>query len=199
MKNIVKVIMLTCIAIALFHTFSVLAENKTIEKNKINITKTMSSSQTSQYPSEKAKIEKSFSMSEGMLNSPFGLVGIVAIMALFVTSTSFPYVYSFSFVFGQAEKSNSLYGLMVENGTQIPPEMFLEGQKNMNPMDRDRRLGFLFTLSSIGSIIFLFCIKDTPPGSWSIGLIPLFLGLGYLISWKLADHKEKLGRESAAK
>ena len=79
---------------------------------------------------------------------------------------------------------------MAENGAQIPPEMFMEGQKDLNPIDRDRRRGLLFTLSSLGLLSFLLIIKTSVQGMWSIALIPLLLGIGYLISWKLAE-KEK--------
>ena len=87
---------------------------------------------------------------------------------------------------GKREKQVTLR-TMAENGAQIPPEMFMEGEKNLNPMDRDRRRGLLFSLSSLGLLTFLLLFKDLPQGMWSISLVPFFLGLGYLINWKLAE------------
>lgn len=91
---------------------------------------------------------------------------------------------------GKREKQITLRA-MVENGAQIPPEMFMEGSKDLNPMDRDRRRGLLFSLSSLGLLAFFLLFKNLPEGIWSISLVPLFLGIGYLINWKLAEKDQK--------
>ena len=82
---------------------------------------------------------------------------------------------------------------MVENGAQIPPEMFLESGNMTNQMDKDRRRGLLFSLSSLGLIFFLTVIEDSPEGLWALGLIPFLLGVGYLLSWRLASLEKARG------
>ena len=91
---------------------------------------------------------------------------------------------------GKREKQLTLRA-MAENGAQIPPEMFMEKSVDLDPMDRDRRRGLLFSLSSLGFLTFLLLYKDLPEGIWSISLVPLFLGIGYLINWKLAEKEQR--------
>ena len=81
---------------------------------------------------------------------------------------------------------------MVESGAQIPAEMFMTGsKKDTNLKDRDLRRGFVFSLSSIGFMIFLKIIDGAPDGLWALGLVPFLLGIGYLLSAKLTGNESR--------
>ena len=110
-------------------------------------------------------------------------------VAFFLT---FPFLYVSFYLFKfriSREKQITLRS-MVEKGTQIPPEMFMEGKKDINPIDKDRKKGILFSLSSLGAIVFLNVIPTSPKSLWAIGLIPLLLGIGYLINWKISEKSQ---------
>ena len=79
--------------------------------------------------------------------------------------------------------------LMVEKGQPIPPEMFRENQKLPAPAPTLRK-GIIWTALGLGLTGF-FMIGS---GNWGIGLIPLCIGLGYLLAWKLeSDSKPGTG------
>ena len=83
---------------------------------------------------------------------------------------------------------------MLEKGIQIPSEMFLTSPTK-NPVN-DLRCGLLLICSSIGLTISLFMMSDMSdiPHLWSIGLIPFFLGTGYVAGYGAAcadPHIEK--------
>lgn len=99
--------------------------------------------------------------------------------------------YFFKFLTGR-EKQVTLRR-MVESGAQIPHEMFMEGKSGIQPIEKDRKNGILFTLSSLGGIGFLLIMNTETKGLWAIGLIPLLTGIGYLINWKLAEAQNKKG------
>jgi hypothetical protein len=71
--------------------------------------------------------------------------------------------------------------MMVEKGAAIPPELLSPPVAPRN----DLRRGILFVAFGLGSAIFLFLVSTEQPGVASLGLIPLLLGLGHLLTWKL--------------
>ena len=67
--------------------------------------------------------------------------------------------------------------LLAEKGIEIPPAL-LRAEK------KDLRNGILLITGGIGISSFFLAVAD---GLWGLGLFPLFLGLGYLIVWKLGN------------
>ena len=67
--------------------------------------------------------------------------------------------------------------LLAEKGIEIPPAL-LRAEK------KDLRNGILLITGGIGISSFFLAVAD---GMWGLGLFPLFLGLGYLIVWKLGN------------
>ena len=47
------------------------------------------------------------------------------------------------------------------------------------------RRGVVLMMVGIGLVVFLGAMNDWEGGSWSIGIIPLLIGVGYLLVWKL--------------
>ncbi len=72
--------------------------------------------------------------------------------------------------------------LLAEKGLEIPPAL-------LRPQKKDLRNGILLITGGIGISSFFLAVAD---GMWGLGLFPLFLGLGYLIVWKLGN-KNKTG------
>jgi hypothetical protein len=123
-------------------------------------------------------------------NSGRAPVEIIVPVAFFMTFPACMFLF-FLFKYRSTREKQITLRAMVENGAQIPPEMFMDGKTPLKPIDRDRKNGIVFTLGSIGLILCLLLSKAEPSGIWSIGLIPLLTGLGYLTNWKIATNSQK--------
>ncbi len=143
------------------------------------------------------KIEKALEKEDGKVKSEIKVeidsdggapVEIIVPVAFFMTFPACMFLF-FLFKYRSTREKQITLRAMVENGAQIPPEMFMDGKRPLNPIDRDRKNGITYTLGSIGLIAFLLILKAGQPGPWAIGLIPLLTGVGYLINWKIAEAK----------
>jgi hypothetical protein len=72
---------------------------------------------------------------------------------------------------------------LAEKGQPIPPELFMTREEPYS----DLRRGLV--LVGLGLALCIFMLQLDKP--WSIGLIPLFMGVGYLIVWKMEGSKGK--------
>lgn len=75
---------------------------------------------------------------------------------------------------------------MIEKGVPIPPEL-LAPEQTRRPSDLRR--GIVLVAAGIGFIAMLLLQKES---AWSVGFIPLLIGLGYLLVWKL-DQRGQAG------
>ena len=66
---------------------------------------------------------------------------------------------------------------LAEKGVPIPSELLTGPVETRTDLRRGLVLFF------VGLALAIFLLEVSAP--WSIGLIPMFAGLGYLISWKL--------------
>jgi hypothetical protein len=74
--------------------------------------------------------------------------------------------------------------MMVEKGQPVPAELLAPEVRAVRRRS-DVRRGVIWTMIGFGAMIFLGAVNDWEGGTWSIGLIPFLIGLGYLIVWKL--------------
>lgn len=76
---------------------------------------------------------------------------------------------------------------LVEKGQPVPPALFVDQRE---PHSNLRR-GIVLVMAGLGISLslYLFGLK-----SWTFGIIPLFVGVGYLIVWKL----ESTGQNATA-
>ncbi|MBI3715543.1 MAG: hypothetical protein HY255_06080 [Betaproteobacteria bacterium] len=72
---------------------------------------------------------------------------------------------------------------LAEKGQPIPPELFLP------PPDSALRTGLILVGLGLGLSVLLWQVS----APWSVGLIPMFTGFGYLISWKIETGRAKDG------
>ncbi|MGD0017597.1 MAG: DUF6249 domain-containing protein [Verrucomicrobiia bacterium] len=76
--------------------------------------------------------------------------------------------------------------MMIEKGTPIPPELL----QSTEPIRSDLRRGLVACGIGIGLMFFFGTLRGTSDkGLWAVGLIPLFVGIARLISWKLEQRK----------
>ena len=66
---------------------------------------------------------------------------------------------------------------LAEKGQPVPPELFLGTDEPLS----DLRRGVVLVALGLGLALFMYQVG----GPWSLGLIPLFMGAGYLVVWKL--------------
>jgi hypothetical protein len=76
--------------------------------------------------------------------------------------------------------------LMIEKGAEIPPELLTP------PVSQyaDLRRGLMLAGAGLSLSIAIGLMHGFGGGGWALGLIPLFIGAGYLIVWRYSQHAE---------
>ena len=74
---------------------------------------------------------------------------------------------------------------MIEKGQPIPPELLQSGEAPQRPKS-DLRTGLVLVSVGIGVGIFLFAQHQK---EWPAAIIPLLMGVAFLITWKMETHK----------
>ncbi|HEY2568447.1 MAG TPA: DUF6249 domain-containing protein [Candidatus Udaeobacter sp.] len=92
------------------------------------------------------------------------------------------------FSFSKSRAMQRTVRMMVEKGQPVP-----EALLNPPPAQRQRsdlRRGVVLTMIGIGLMMFFGAVNDWEGGSWTLGLIPFLIGVGYLLVWKLDTKKD---------
>jgi len=76
--------------------------------------------------------------------------------------------------------------LMVEKGAEIPPELLARPQSRHG----DLRRGLVLVAAGASLAIMIGLINGFEDGSWAVGLVPTFIGVGYLIVWRYSQRAE---------
>src|SRR5262249_25391936 len=81
---------------------------------------------------------------------------------------------------------------MIQRGGAIPPELLVPPAKKQSHWRR----GLTLVAGGLGTAIF---VAATPAGNgiWTVGFIPMLIGAGYLISWKLLRPEPQPFRDEA--
>ena len=79
----------------------------------------------------------------------------------------------------------------MQSGASVPFELLLDKPKAAGY--GDLRLGMVLTCIGIGAVLFAFTLKEHR--LWGLGLLPLFAGLGYLITWTLSRRTRPAGQD----
>ena len=121
------------------------------------------------------------------------IIAIPIIGIIFSTLFGAPVLVVAAVMFFSYLKSRSLHRTvrtMVEKGQQVPAALFAPP-----PVIRarsDLRRGVVLVMVGFGLMIFFGAVNDWEGGSWSLGVIPFVIGLGYLLVWKLEGRKDKV-------
>lgn len=112
-------------------------------------------------------------------------VAIVAPVAFFLTV--FAVVCAILFARFRREKQlHETLRQMIDRGVDIPPAMLVPPQVKPN----DRRRGVILISVGVGISAFLFLVDGKDDGAWGLGLVPAFLGAGYLLASYLAKRDD---------
>jgi hypothetical protein len=76
--------------------------------------------------------------------------------------------------------------LMIEKGTDIPPELFAPPSS----VHGDLRRGLVLVGVGLSLLILIGMVDGFAGGSWAVGLIPAFIGAAYLIVWRYSQRAE---------
>jgi hypothetical protein len=76
--------------------------------------------------------------------------------------------------------------LMIEKGAEIPPELLTPPVSQYG----DLRRGLILVGVGLSLSIAIGLMQGFGGGSWALGLIPLFIGAGYLIVWRYSQQTE---------
>lgn len=115
---------------------------------------------------------------EGASSIGSDLVGIVIVGIIFGSPVAIVAVVLF-FRHRKHAQLHKTMSLWVEKGMPIPPELLARVPHRPSS---DLRRSILLIATGLGLAIFFFVQKE---GTWAIGLIPLLLGIGYLVVWRL--------------
>jgi hypothetical protein len=80
---------------------------------------------------------------------------------------------------------------MIDKGLPIPPDLLA------SPAGSDLRRGVILISTGLGVALFFKMLVGATPGLWTIGGIFVFIGLGYLLAWKLEGKQSKPGSAQA--
>ncbi|MBV9009185.1 MAG: hypothetical protein JO354_08470 [Verrucomicrobia bacterium] len=119
---------------------------------------------------------------------PGNVVPIVAICMLAVFG--FPVAIVAVIMGSSWAKSRSLHRtvrMMVEKGQPVPPELFASRAGTPLRPWYDLRRGIILLAFGIGIIFFFGVTAGWDVGVWTLGLIPAIIGLGYILTWRLAN------------
>lgn len=78
---------------------------------------------------------------------------------------------------------------LTDRGASVPFEMLVD--RPSKPGLFDLRLGMV--LVSTGTGLLLFFLTLPVHTAWGVGLLPLFTGIGFLVTWKIARTSETSG------
>ncbi len=67
---------------------------------------------------------------------------------------------------------------MIDKGVDIPPALLVPQQAKPD----DRRRGVLLVTTGVGLCVFLQIVAPSGTQAWAVGLVPAFLGMGYLLA-----------------
>ena len=113
-----------------------------------------------------------------------GLVALLAVVLVFGT----PIIIVIAILMHKASRTRRIHQTVValaEKGLPVPPDLFID-----RPSDTTSSLhkGVILVAVGLGLVLFFLSLPNRN-GPWGVGIIPLLIGIGYLIVWKLEGRK----------
>jgi hypothetical protein len=119
------------------------------------------------------------------------LMAIPIIGIIFTTLFGAPVLIVGMIMFFSYWKARSLHRtvrLMVEKGQPVPDALFATPHSPAKQRS-DMRRGVVLVMVGLGVMLFLGAVNEWDGGAWALGLIPFFIGAGYLVVWQLENGK----------
>jgi uncharacterized protein DUF6249 len=88
------------------------------------------------------------------------------------------------FGFSKSRMQHRTVRMLAEKGQPIPAALLAPPTPAIRQRS-DMRRGVVLTMIGVGIMLFLGATTEWEGGSWTLGLIPLLIGVGYLVVWKL--------------
>jgi hypothetical protein len=117
-----------------------------------------------------------------------GLVAMLAVILAFGT----PIIIVIAILIHKARRTQRIHQTVValaEKGLPIPPEIFIDKPSADTDSASPLRRGVILVAVGVGLTIFFLSMPDRD-APWGVGMIPLLIGVGYLIVWKIEGKKE---------
>ena len=119
------------------------------------------------------------------IESMSGLVAMLAVILVFGT----PIIIVIAILIHKSKRTQRIHQTVValaEKGLPVPPELFIDkpAADSASPLHK----GVVLIAVGAGLTIFFLSTPDRHT-AWGIGMIPLLIGVGYLIVWKLETKK----------
>ena len=116
-----------------------------------------------------------------------GMGGIIALLAVILVFGT-PVIIVIAILIHKARRTAAIHDTVVrlaEKGLPVPPELFVERRPDTtSPLHK----GVILVAVGLGLIVFFLTMQDRQ-APWGVGTIPLLIGIGYLIVWKLEGTK----------
>jgi len=118
-----------------------------------------------------------------------GMKGVIALMAVILLFGT-PVIIVIAILAHKTRRTKAIHDTVVrlaEKGLPIPPDLFVD--KPPEDMRSSLHKGVVLIAVGLGLTIFFLTIpeRNVP---WGVGMIPLLIGVGYLIVWWLESKKE---------
>lgn len=120
------------------------------------------------------------------VESMTGLIAIVSVILAFAT----PVIIVIAILVHKARRTQRIHQTVValaEKGLPVPPDLFVDRP----PPDQTSTLhkGVILIAVGLGLIFFFLTMPNHRP--WGVGMIPLLIGVGYLMVWWLEGRKKE--------
>ncbi len=115
------------------------------------------------------------------MDSMGGVVALLAVVLIFGT----PIIIVVAILIHKSKRTRRIHETVValaEKGLPIPPDLFVDRPSSDTASALQK--GVILIAVGAGLTIFFLSLPDRH-APWGVGMIPLLIGVGYLIVWKL--------------
>ena len=114
-----------------------------------------------------------------------GLIAILAILLVFLT----PVIIVIAVLIHKSRRAQRIHQTVValaEKGLPVPPDLFVE--RRAPDLTSSLHKGVVLVAVGLGLTLFFLSMAERH-APWGVGMIPLLIGVGYLIVWWLEERK----------
>ena len=114
-----------------------------------------------------------------------GLIAILAVLLVFLT----PVIIVIAVLVHKSRRAQRIHQTVVvlaEKGLPVPPDLFIE--RRAPDKTSSLHKGVVLVAVGLGLTLFFLSMWERH-APWGVGMIPLLIGIGYLIVWWLEERK----------